>query len=244
MTSFRVLGPVEAWSDKRRLVLGGPRQVKLLAFLLLNANRAVSADAVIDAVWGAERDGAVKRLQMGVLRLRKALAPLDGQDGSRLRTVSGGYLLSVGPVSWTPRCSPSGCGTAVARSRRVIRPSEPAAGRGAGILARTAAGGGRVRGLRPGRDPPARGAPAGRAGGADRRRLGARRPCRAGRRIRGAPRRAAHARAPRRPAHDRAVPIRPPSRRPRGLPAHPHIISPRARARTRTGSQGPPGRDP
>ncbi len=68
-----------------------------MAFLLLNANRAVSADAVIDAVWGAEREGAGKRLQMGVSRLRKALAPLDGQDGPRLRTVAGGYLLSVAP---------------------------------------------------------------------------------------------------------------------------------------------------
>ena len=65
--------------------------------MLLNANRALSADAVIDAVWGAERDGAAKRLQMGVSRLRKALAPLDNQDGSRLRTVSGGYLLSIAP---------------------------------------------------------------------------------------------------------------------------------------------------
>ena len=92
---FRVLGPIEAWTDEHPLVLGGPQQVKLLAFLLLNANRAVSADAVIDAVWGSDRDGAAKRLQMGVLRLRRALAPLDGENGSRLRTVSGGYLLDV-----------------------------------------------------------------------------------------------------------------------------------------------------
>ena len=92
---FRVLGPIEAWADEHPLVLGGPQQVKLLAFLLLNANRAVSADTVIDAVWGAERDGAAKRLQMGVLRLRRALAPLDAETGSRLRTVSGGYLLDV-----------------------------------------------------------------------------------------------------------------------------------------------------
>ena len=97
MSAFRVLGPVEAWTDERRLVLGGPQQVKLLAFLLLNANRAVSADAVIDAVWGAERQGAAKRLQMAVMRLRRALEPLNGQDGPRLRTVSGGYLLSVAP---------------------------------------------------------------------------------------------------------------------------------------------------
>jgi DNA-binding SARP family transcriptional activator len=97
VASFRVLGPVEAWTDERRLMLGGPQQVKLLAFLLLNANRAVSADAVIDAVWGPEREGAAKRLQMGVFRLRKAFAPLDSGDGSRLRTVSGGYLLAVRP---------------------------------------------------------------------------------------------------------------------------------------------------
>ena len=97
MASFRVLGTVEAWADERRLALGGPRQVTLLAFLLLNANRAVSADALIDAVWGPERDGAVKRLQMAIARLRKALGPLETDDGGALRTVGGGYLLSVGP---------------------------------------------------------------------------------------------------------------------------------------------------
>jgi predicted ATPase/class 3 adenylate cyclase/DNA-binding winged helix-turn-helix (wHTH) protein len=97
VSAFRVLGPVEAWSDETRLALGGPQQVKLLAFLLLNANRAVSADGVIDAVWGAERQGAAKRLQMGVLRLRRGLEPLNNPDRLRLRTVSGGYLLSVAP---------------------------------------------------------------------------------------------------------------------------------------------------
>ena len=34
MTSFRVLGPVEAWTGTGRLVVGGT-QLKLLAFLLL-----------------------------------------------------------------------------------------------------------------------------------------------------------------------------------------------------------------
>jgi predicted ATPase/DNA-binding SARP family transcriptional activator len=97
VSGFRVLGPIEAWTDDDQLVLGGPRQVALLAFLLLNANRAVSADGVIDAVWGAERTGAAKRLQMAVSRLRRALQPLDRSDGPRLRTVGGGYLLSVGP---------------------------------------------------------------------------------------------------------------------------------------------------
>lgn len=95
MTSFRMLGPVEAWNDERRLVLGGPRQVALLVFLLLNANRAVSADSALDAVWGDERAGGVKRVQMAVSRLRSALAAPDAEDAARLRTVGGGYLLSV-----------------------------------------------------------------------------------------------------------------------------------------------------
>ena len=97
MNGFRVLGPVEALIDERRLSLGGPRQVALLALLLLNANRAVSADVLIDALWGCERDGAMKRLQMAIARLRKALEPLASDDGSVLRTVTGGYMLSVAP---------------------------------------------------------------------------------------------------------------------------------------------------
>lgn len=97
MNRFRVLGPVEVWADDRQLALGGPRQVALLAFLLLHANRAVSADALIDAVWGSGRDGAAKRMQMAVARLRKALEPLESGNGSVLRTVRGGYLLSAAP---------------------------------------------------------------------------------------------------------------------------------------------------
>jgi predicted ATPase/DNA-binding SARP family transcriptional activator len=97
LSSFRVLGPLQAWGGDRRIALGGGRQLKLLAFLLLNANRAVSADALIDAVWGPERDGAVKRLQMAMSRLRKALEPLEPPDGNLVRTVTGGYLLAVAP---------------------------------------------------------------------------------------------------------------------------------------------------
>ena len=112
VSAFRVLGPVEAWTDERRLVLGGPQQVKLLAFLLLNANRALSADAVIDAVWGAGRQGAAKRLQMGVSRLRQ------GSSRWTVRMVRGCGRSAAATscrsrrVSSTPRCSPIRCGTA------------------------------------------------------------------------------------------------------------------------------------
>jgi predicted ATPase/DNA-binding SARP family transcriptional activator len=91
------LGSVQASVDGRSLPRGGPRQVSLLAFLLVNANQPVSSDALIDAVWGAERSGADKRLQMAIARLRKALEPQNNADGSALATVGGGYLLSVEP---------------------------------------------------------------------------------------------------------------------------------------------------
>ncbi len=97
MTSLRILGPVQAWRGDQRLALGGPRQLKLLAFLVLRANRAVSKDEIIDAVWGPARSDADNRLQMGTARLRKSLEPLTGDAGPWLQTVSGGYLLSIPP---------------------------------------------------------------------------------------------------------------------------------------------------
>jgi DNA-binding SARP family transcriptional activator len=95
MSSFRILGPIEAWSEGRQLATGGARQVAVLALLLLHANRAVSSDALTDAVWGAARSASDNRLTMAVARLRRSLAPLDGPAGSPLRTVRGGYLLSI-----------------------------------------------------------------------------------------------------------------------------------------------------
>jgi len=58
----------------------------------------VSSDALIDAVWGPQRSGAGKRLQVAIARLRRALEPLDDAGGGPvLRTVASGYLLAVAP---------------------------------------------------------------------------------------------------------------------------------------------------
>lgn len=95
--SVRILGPIEAWCGNRRLDIGGPRQVALLAFLLVHANRAVPSDVLLDALWGPARSGIDNRLPMAVARLRKSVAPLEGPAGLALRTVGGGYLLSLEP---------------------------------------------------------------------------------------------------------------------------------------------------
>ncbi len=98
MTSLRILGPIEAWAGDRRLGVGGPRQLALLAYLVLNANRAVPNDVLVEALWGSSRSGSDNRLQMAVARLRRALAPLEESSAATLRTVGGGYLLAVAPA--------------------------------------------------------------------------------------------------------------------------------------------------
>jgi predicted ATPase/DNA-binding SARP family transcriptional activator len=87
---FRILGPLEVFSDGETLDLGGRKQRALLAMLLLDANRVVSRDRLIEALWDDKPpETALKALQVYVSQLRKVL----GKD--RLVTLSPGYLLRV-----------------------------------------------------------------------------------------------------------------------------------------------------
>jgi DNA-binding SARP family transcriptional activator/tetratricopeptide (TPR) repeat protein len=98
MVRYAILGPVELCDGERRVAVSGRRQVALLAFLLVNANRALSNDRLIDALWGdLGSAGALKRLQAAILRLRRLLDSVGGQGELVLRTVAGGYLLAVAP---------------------------------------------------------------------------------------------------------------------------------------------------
>jgi DNA-binding SARP family transcriptional activator len=50
---FRILGPLEVRDDADRpLELGGRKQRALLAVLLLHANRVLTTDSLIAALWG------------------------------------------------------------------------------------------------------------------------------------------------------------------------------------------------
>lgn len=93
MVTFSILGSIEVHAGDRRLALGGPRQLGLVAYLLLNANETVSSDALIDVLWGGERRSATT-LHVAIARLRKAFASAGEEP---LRTVGSGYRLDVGP---------------------------------------------------------------------------------------------------------------------------------------------------
>jgi DNA-binding SARP family transcriptional activator len=85
---FRILGPLEVLSDGQALDLGGQKQRALLALLLLEANKPVSRDRLIDALWDEEPTAtAQKAIQVYVSQLRKLL----GKE--RLLTRAPGYLL-------------------------------------------------------------------------------------------------------------------------------------------------------
>src|SRR5688572_27114706 len=90
---FRILGPLEVLDDSRRTVeIGSAKPRSLLAVLLLSANRVVSRDELVDALWGERAPGtAQKALQVYVSQLRKSL----GRE--RILTHAGGYELRVQP---------------------------------------------------------------------------------------------------------------------------------------------------
>src|SRR5215204_4502539 len=73
---FRILGPVEVSDDGRVVRLGGGKQRAVLALLLLNANRVVASERMIELLWGEQPPAtAATALQGHISSLRKALGP-------------------------------------------------------------------------------------------------------------------------------------------------------------------------
>ncbi|MEU1518103.1 tetratricopeptide repeat protein [Streptomyces sp. NPDC005811] len=106
MTGFRLLGPVELWVSDRPVDLGPAKRRTLLAALLVDAGRWVSAETLIDRVWGEDPPAQVRAtLYAHVARIRRVLAETlphlgDGADGKApaqppLVRGSGGYRLDV-----------------------------------------------------------------------------------------------------------------------------------------------------
>jgi YVTN family beta-propeller protein len=96
---YRILGPLEVRDGSRNVELGGDKRRAVLAVLLLHAGEVVSADQLIDDLWGEQPPpAAVKALQAHVSRLRKALDshPADSGDGATAAVSANGVLVTRG----------------------------------------------------------------------------------------------------------------------------------------------------
>ena len=90
---FGVLGTLLVRTDGQTVSVGGPKLRALLAALLLQSNRTVSQDALVEAVWdGRPPHGALGTLPSYVMRLRRTLG---AEAGDRLVTRPPGYAIEV-----------------------------------------------------------------------------------------------------------------------------------------------------
>ncbi|MEV6828294.1 BTAD domain-containing putative transcriptional regulator [Amycolatopsis sp. NPDC051102] len=89
---YRLLGPITVLGETGLVRPGGRKQTSVLAALLLNPNRVVTEDRLIDLTWGEDAPPSVRgRLQVHISELRKLL----GRDVI-VRHASG-YLIEVAP---------------------------------------------------------------------------------------------------------------------------------------------------
>lgn len=93
---FSLLGPLEVRVGEHLVPVRGDKQRSVLAMLLLAANRVVSADVLVDGLWGYRPPpGARGTIQSHVSHLRRSFEA-GGIPASRLTARSGGYELRVG----------------------------------------------------------------------------------------------------------------------------------------------------
>ncbi|MFD5516268.1 BTAD domain-containing putative transcriptional regulator [Streptomyces sp. NPDC127066] len=97
-TEFRLLGPVVVYDrgTGTRIVPSGPKQRALLATLVAHAGEQLSADRLVEELWGDRPPANVpSALHTHVARLRRLLPP--GHEW--ISTLPTGYLLSLGRAS-------------------------------------------------------------------------------------------------------------------------------------------------
>ena len=109
---FRLLGPLGITADGQPLALPGAAERALLALLLLSPGRMVTANTLIDRLWGeALPADPSNALQLRVSKLRRALA---GTDAAVVRD-GVGYRVDVAPESVDVEAFASGVRAARAR---------------------------------------------------------------------------------------------------------------------------------
>jgi SARP family transcriptional regulator, regulator of embCAB operon len=93
---FGVLGPLLMTADGTRVPLGPPKQRAVLAMLLINRNRPVAVDALINAVWDGDPVPAARTsIQTHVSNLRRLLRTAGVDPYRVLASAPPGYQLSI-----------------------------------------------------------------------------------------------------------------------------------------------------
>lgn len=94
---FGVLGPLHAQITGREVRLDGPRQAKMLAALLVDANNVVAKERLVAVMWDGKAPAtAVRQVQDALSGLRRNLAAC-GAPGSLISTRRGGYQIHLAP---------------------------------------------------------------------------------------------------------------------------------------------------
>ena len=92
---FGILGPLEVRDGSGPVRVPGAKERALLAELLVNAGRVVSAGRLVEDLWGEDPPGnPANTLQGRVSALRRALGPAGA---GRVVTRPPGYALEAGP---------------------------------------------------------------------------------------------------------------------------------------------------
>jgi DNA-binding SARP family transcriptional activator len=126
MVRYLLLGSVEAVSDAGPISIGRPRLRGVLAYLLLHANRPVTTDLLVEAVWGGGRGPTTARtqIQTDISIIRRLLR--DDAGRSQIDTRPGGYLINIEPeqldiLEFGLRVSESACATDPAEAIAALR---------------------------------------------------------------------------------------------------------------------------
>ncbi|MGO9782878.1 MAG: AfsR/SARP family transcriptional regulator [Streptosporangiaceae bacterium] len=116
----RLFGELEALDGGAPVPVRGAKQRALLARLALQGGQPVSADRLIDLLWGGRRAAnPANALQTQIGQLRRTLGP------AAILTTEAGYALTAGPdevdvvrlTTWEILCCPPPCSRRSSTSR-------------------------------------------------------------------------------------------------------------------------------
>ncbi|HLS48894.1 MAG TPA: winged helix-turn-helix domain-containing protein, partial [Actinomycetaceae bacterium] len=93
---FTVLGPVGVHVGGRRISLAHGHERTALAVILAADGDVVSADQLIDALWGARPPASARKsMHSHVSRLRRSLGTWRAGGADRVLSVPGGYRIDA-----------------------------------------------------------------------------------------------------------------------------------------------------